>query len=297
LDFAFARVSSVYSLFFDQYGQAIQPIDSQVHGFAGDFSGGVLALDCTGPGRTNIEQAPVVHFTSEGGIDVLGESADDFLALIASRDQEVLKIHYGEANAEMVNWIKETGIEPHASSGQRLAELGPATRSFRQQFWSAMRSANQKLHPDAKCDHTLILGKQLGDVALGMRRAELDKRWGEPKIPRWGRDEGRTTLFYAATPLVIQVEDQSELVAGTTLYAGMHRAIAEDGTDLMFMPEEQVLDWLKAQGVDAEIGDDEIIAPAAKLRFRLKGSPSMRMPAGKYKALKWVESVELTTVF
>jgi hypothetical protein len=141
LDFAFARVGSVYSLLAN-FGQTFEATGWQLQDFAGDFSGGGLALDRTGSGRKNIEQAPVVHFDSEGGIDVLGESADDFLALIASRDQSALALCYGEADAEMVNWIKESGIEPHASSGQRLAELAPFTRKFRQEFWAAIRDAN-----------------------------------------------------------------------------------------------------------------------------------------------------------
>jgi hypothetical protein len=263
---------------------------------AGDGSGGVLVLDRTGPGRGDVERAAVVHFDSEGGIDVLGLSADDFLALVASHDQKALNFHYGEADAELVKWIRETGIKPYASSGDRLADLAPATRHFRKQFWSAMRDENRKLKPDAKTDHTLILGKQLGDVALGMPRADLDKRWGEPKIPSWGRDEGRTILLYTRAPSVVRV-DETNRVTEITMYAGMHRAIAEDGTDLIFMPAEQVLAWLKVKGIDAKIDDDKIVAPAAKLQLRLQSFPSKQMSAGKAKTLKWVESVELKTVF
>jgi hypothetical protein len=53
--------------------------------FAGSFSGGVLCLDVEGP---DIERVPVVEFDSEGGITVLGESCDDFLALLASAEPD-----------------------------------------------------------------------------------------------------------------------------------------------------------------------------------------------------------------
>lgn len=297
LDFEFGRVKALKSLFPDELALSIQTIASRFQVIAGDGSGGLLVLDRTGPGRNDIERAAVIHFTSEGGIDVLGQSADDFLALVGSRDQKALKFHYGEPDAELVNWIRESGIEPHASSGERLVVLAPATRLFRLQFWSAIRKANQKLQPDAKIDHTLILGKQLGEASLGMPRADLDKRWSDPKIPSWGRDEGRITLLYANAPFVIRVDDKSNRVTEITLYAGLHRVIAEDGTDLMFMSEENVLAWLKAKDVDTTIDDRKIVAPDAKLRLGLEGSPSKQMPAGKEKPFRWVESVELTTDF
>jgi hypothetical protein len=297
LDFVFGRVKPLDDLFPEQFRPPLQVIGSRFQVVAGDGSGGVLVLDRSGPGRNDVERAAVIYFDSEGGIDVLGESADDFLALVASRDQKALNFHYGESDAELVKWIRKTGIEPHASSGERLVHLGPATRQFRKQFWSAMRDANRKLQPGAKTDHTLILGKQLGDVSLGTPRADLDKRWGEPKIPSWGRDEGRSTLLYADAPVVICVDDQSNRVAEITMYAGFHRVIADDGTDLMFMPEEQVLAWLKAKGVDATVGDGKIVALAAKLQLRLRGSPSKEMRAGEAKTFQWVESVELKAAF
>jgi hypothetical protein len=127
-----------------------------------------------------------------------------------------------------------------------------------------------------------------------MPRGKIDELWGEPEIPQWARSEGRATLFYPDAPLVIRIDDKTGLVVEIMQYSGMHRAIAEDGTDLMFMPEEDVLSWLKAKNLEVKVGDDEIIVPAAKLRFGLSTSRSIWTPARKEKVMKWVESVKLT---
>ncbi len=287
LDFEFSRAGPLDTLFPEELAPLIHTFDSRFRVFAGDGSGGLLALDVAG--HSDLEDAAVVYFSSEGFIGVLGESADDFLALVASTDQEELSYRFTRAKEELQNWIKETGVDPYASAGKRMIQLAPITRDFREAFWTAMREASQKLRPDVNLDQKLIFGKQFGDVRLGMPQEILDERWGKPEIPDWGRDEGRVTAFYPEAPFVIELNEASRRVESITLYAGIHRAVADDGTDLMFMPQQHVLAWLKAKGVAAELRQDEILAPAAKLRLGLGGS------AGRLKALEWVETVELTT--
>ena len=239
LDFEFGRAGPLDKLFPDEHEPLLQALDARFRVFAGDGAGGLLVLDLAG--CDDLEDARVVHFSSEGGIAVLGESADDFLALVASKDQQWLEFHYGEADEKLKEWIKETGINPHPSAGGRILQLAPITREYRQEFWAAMREASRKLQPELKVEHKLVLGKQLGDVSLGMSRETLDERYGEPRIPSWGRGEQRTTANYPGTPFVIAFDNDTERVVEITMFAGLHRVIDKDGVELMFLQQEKAI--------------------------------------------------------
>jgi hypothetical protein len=64
---------------------------------------------------------------------------------------------------------------------------------------------------------------------------------------------------------------------------------------LTFLPEEQLLAWLKAQGLEAKIDGSKIIVPAANLQLRLESSYANLKPEDEKQALRWVEAVELIT--
>lgn len=287
LDFEFGRAGSLESLFGDEHLQPIRDIGGRFRVFAGDGTGGLLALD--GANCNSIEEAAIVHFSSEGGICVLGESADDFLALIAATNKDWLDFHYAEADEELRQWIAQSGIKPHRSAGERMAELGDANRDFLVDFWSAMRQAARRRQPKRVLDHTLIFGQQLGEARLGMPREQLDQRWGEPNVPQWGRDTDHYLAIYSGASAAIEFDNQTERVTRITLYPGIHQAVGKDGVSLTFLPQAQALAWLQSHGIAAELLADEIRAPTARLRLFLQNADHHPQTP------KWVTSVELGT--
>jgi hypothetical protein len=100
---------------------------------AGDWGGGVLALDL---GAEDIERAAVVAFDSEGGITVLGNSFDDFLALLVS-DEPVTVDNCWEAEGEVRTWILDSGIRSLPSAEAHLTELAAMTHTT----WRSSRRA------------------------------------------------------------------------------------------------------------------------------------------------------------
>ncbi len=252
--------------------------------FAGDFSGGLLALDVGGAG--DVERSPVIAFDSEGGINLLGETFDDFLALIASERPDPCEDGWTVSD-ELRRWIVSTGVVPHPSAGERLTELAPLTRAFRVRFAAALREASRRVRPAEVLDLALVLGERIGDVSLGMPQAELDARWGPPDIPEWSRRDGRFEAIYRGQPLAIQFEADRLRVSRVRLWAGRHRAVATDGTDPMFLTSEEAAAWLSASGLTVEATAHEIRVPSARLRLALTVS------RGGHDVVPWVEAIEL----
>jgi hypothetical protein len=164
-DWELERAAPLTKLFPDDEADIVEVVAPRFTVFAGDFAGGLLALDHEG--ARDVERAAVVCFDSEGGFDVVGTSFDDFLALIASEEADPREDCWQAAEA-LRRFIVSTGIEPHASAGRRLTELGPATRAFRAGFARALGEASLRVRPDENIVHELVPGERIGEVALGM---------------------------------------------------------------------------------------------------------------------------------
>jgi hypothetical protein len=252
--------------------------------FAGSFSGGVLALDL---GGEDIEHAAIVEFDSEGGITVLGESFDDFLALLASDEPDAVEDAW-VADDALRTWIVDEGIRPHASARARLTELAQKTHATWLQWTAALRDASRRLRPGEVVDHQLVLGESLGGVTLGMPRELLDARWGQPNIPAWARREDRVTALYPRAPFAIDLDRDARRVTGITLFSGRHRAIASDGVDAMFLRATDAARWLTDRGFPSTQTASEIRSTPAKLRL---GLGTCR---GGRDAQPWVVSISLS---
>jgi hypothetical protein len=252
--------------------------------FAGSFSGGVLALDLV---AEDIDHAAIVDFDSEGGITVLGESFDDFLALLASDEPDAVEGPW-IADDALRAWIVDTGIEPHRSARARLTELAEKTHATWVQWTAALRDASRRVRPGEVVDHRLVLGESLGDVALGMPREVLDARWGKADIPAWGRRAEGVTALYPSAPFTVDLDPGERRVTGVTLFAGRHRAVTSDGVDPMLLRAAEAVRWLTERGIASTATASEIRATTAKLRL---GLGTCR---GGRDAEPWVQSISLS---
>ncbi|MCE9578240.1 MAG: SMI1/KNR4 family protein [Deltaproteobacteria bacterium] len=263
-DWQLARKAPLTRLYPDEEADLVAVAAAGFLPFAGSFSGGVLALDLDAP---TIERAAVVEFDSEGGITVLGESFDDFLALLVSDDPD--DAEHQMAEGEVREWILATGVTPHRSADARISELAPATRDTWIRWTTALHDASQRLRPQEIVDHRLVLGEGIGGIALGMPRAELDARWGAPTLPAWGRANSRVVALYPRAPFAIELDRATSTTAQITLFAGKHRARTADGVAPMFMLASEAMAWLDACGVAASRDRAAITAPSAMLRLSL----------------------------
>ncbi len=186
--------------------------------FAGSSSGGVLALDL---GAEDVERAAVVEFDSEGGITVLGESFDDFLALLASDEPDAVEDAW-VADDELRAWIVSAEVRPHRSTHTRLTELAARTHATWLRWTAALRDASRRVRPSEVVEHRLVLGERLGEVTLGMPRELLDARWGKPNIPGWARRAEGVTARYPLAPFTIDLDRHERRVTGVTLHAGRY---------------------------------------------------------------------------
>ncbi len=283
-DWEFERVKPLAMLFPAGEADIIEAVRHRFMIFAGDFAGGLLALEL---GRTDdVERAPVVAFDSEGGVHVLGTTFDDFLALIAADQPDAYEDSWA-AGEELRRWILDAGVALHSSAGARLGELGPVTREFRSRFSTALREASRRVRPDEPVDHVLIFGERIGEISLGQARAEVDGRWGTPDVPEWGRRDDRVLALYPDQPFAIEFDALRQCVTSVTLYAGRHRAITRDGTDPMFMTTAEAAAWLEAGGFSVEQGARELRAPEANLRL------TMAVSRGGRDVQPWVEAIAL----
>jgi hypothetical protein len=283
-DWELERAGPLAELFPPEEADILSVVEPDFLVFAGDFAGGLLALDVGGAG--DVERAPVVAFDSEAGMNLLGETFDDFLALIAGEHPDPLEDAW-TADDELRQWIVSTGVAPHRSAGERLTELAPLTRAFRARFAAALREASRRVRPAEALDLALVVGERIGDVSLGMPQAELDARWGAPETPEWGRHDGRFMAIYGGQPLAIEFDADSRRVSRVTLFAGRHRAVATDGTDPMFLTSEEAIAWLSASGFSVEATAEEILVPSERLRLALAVS------RGGHDVVPWVEAIEL----
>jgi hypothetical protein len=283
-DWQLARRAPITQVYPDDEADIVTAAGQAVVPFAGDFSGGILALVLSGG---EVEQAPVVSFDSEGGITVLGESFDDFLGLLASEEPDAVEDCW-IASPQLQAWIREAGVEPHPSVTSRLNELGEFTRRFWVEWTASLRAATTRLRPHEVLDHALVLGERIGDVVLGMSRDALDERWGTPEIPSWAQSEDGVNAFYPRLPLAVRLDRSQRRVTGVTLYKGRHRALTRDGTDPMFMRATDAMTWLASLGLDASRSRSAIMVAALGLRFSLCRARGAR--AGE----PWVESIELS---
>ncbi len=252
--------------------------------FAGSCSGGLLTLDLD---ADDIEQAAVVDFDCDGGIIVLGESFDDFLALLASDEPDALEGPWF-ADDELRGWIVDTGVRPHRSALARLTELAEKTHAVWLQWTAALHHASRRLRSGEVVEHRLVLGESLGDVALGMPREELDARWGKPNIPGWARREEGVTALYPLAPFIVDLDRDERRVTGVTLYPGRHRAVTGDGLDPMLLRATTAEQWLTGCGFASTRTSTEIRASTAKLRLQLGTC------RGGYDAEPWVQAISLS---
>lgn len=241
--------------------------------FARSSEGDVLALDLR---SGEPERGPVVRFDSEGGFAVLGDCFDDFLAILAS---DVPDAREGwEVDDSLRQWIVASGLVAHPSVTARLAELGAHSVRFWREWADELRSASRLLRPSEELDYELGMGVGLGPVSLGQARVELDSMWGAPSIPAWGRAAGRFVALYRGIPFGVELDATTHRVVAVSLYGGRHRALAEDGFDLMFATRGDVLDWLARRGYSANVGSREICVAEAKLALGIKAPPGDAEP-------------------
>jgi hypothetical protein len=252
--------------------------------FAGSFAGGVLALDLC---AADIEHAPVVDFDSEGGITVLGDSFDDFLALLTSDEPDDREDAW-IADNELRTWTVDSGIRPYRSAHARLTELAERTRVAWVQWTASLREASRRVRPAEVVEHLLVPGERLGDVALGMPREALDARWGKAEIPTWARRDNGVTAFYPGAPFSVDLDCGEERVTGVTLHAGRHHAVTSEGVVPMLMLAVDAMEWLAASGLGPVRGAADIHSAGAKLRL---GIGTCR---GGRDAEPWVQSITLS---
>ena len=283
-DWQLARRDPLTRFYPEEEAEIVAEAAQRFAPFAGSFAGGVLALDL---GAEDIEQAPVVDFDSEGGLTVLGESFDDFLALLASDEPDAVEDGW-VADDELRAWIVDGGIRPHRSAHERLTKLAEKTLAAWVQWTAALRDASRRVRPSEAVEHLLVLGERFGDVALGMPRDSLDARWGKPKIPAWARRADRVTAIYPRAPFTVDLDHDERRVTGVTLYAGRHRAVTSEGKDPVLMRATAAMEWLTACGAAPVRTPSEIRATAAKLRLRLGTC------RGGLDAEPWVQSISLS---
>ncbi len=283
-DWQLARAAPLTRLYPDEEAELVAVAASGYRPFAGSFSGGVLALDLDAP---TIERAAVVEFDSEGGITVLAESFDDFLAFVISDDPEGAEHQMAEGDVRA--WILATGVEPHRSAAARISQLAPATQDTWIRWTAALHAASRQLRPQEAVDHRLVLGQGIGEIALGMTRDDLDARWGPPTLPAWGRTNRRIIAIYPRAPFAIEFDRATGTVAEITLFAGKHRAETAEGVGPMFMLASDAMAWLDACGVAATRSHASIVAPSARLRLSLDRPGSATGPE------PWVSAITIGT--
>jgi hypothetical protein len=282
-DWEFGRAGSLTVLYPDNEKEIVAALEGGLLVFAGDGAGGLLALDLEG---SDVERAPVVHFTSEGEIYLLGESFDDFMALIASNDP-VVEYNGWCVEPDVSEWIQSHGIVPHESVVEPLTVLAEKTRRFCIRWTGLMRDASRRLRPSEAIEHRLVPGESIAGARLGMPRLELDAVWGTPELPEWGRRDDSVTAIYAGAPFVVTLDSSERVIRSVHFYAGRHRLATGEGVEPMFMSADEVMRWLSGRGLDAVSRDGEIVSVAAKLRF------SFARPYGRTGLEAGVDAVEL----
>ena len=283
-DWQLARRAPLTKLFPDGEADLVAVAGAHLVPFAGDFSGGVLALDTL---ATDVENAHVVAFDSEGGITVLGESFDDFLALLASEIPDAREDAW-VAGEDLESWIRSVGIVPHRSASTRLLELGEITRRFWLRWTGSLRESACRLRPGENSDLELVLGERIGDVSLGMRREALDAKFGAPSVPSWGKSEHDAIAIYPGLPTVVRLDAAEETVIGVTLYKGRHRAVTADAFDPMFARLPDAEAWLASLGVAFARERSSLVVPGLRTTFSLESA------RGAGAGDPWIESIALT---
>lgn len=262
-DWQLARAGSITVFYPDDEKEIVAAVEPEFHVFAGSFSGGRLALHLEG---NDVERAPVVDFDSEGGIHVLAESFDDFLALIASDDPQV-EDNGWRVEPDLAEWIASSGVQPHASVEERFAVYAEKTRRFWMRWTRSLGEASRRLRPSETVEHRLVLGESIAGARLGMPRLELDAVWGAPEIPAWGRDDEQVIAIHARAPFSLTLDPSGSIVRAVRFHKGRHRLVSEDGVEPMFMRSDDVIRWLMSRGFDAVRRGRDIVSPAAKLRL------------------------------
>jgi hypothetical protein len=283
-DWQFSRASELTKFYPENERELVGQAAAGLLPFAGSFTGGVLVLDLR---AAEPENAPVVEFDDEGGITVLGESFDDFLALLASDEPDEMEDIW-TATSDLRSWILASGVRPHQSAHTRLTMLAERTREFSSDWAKALRQVSIRERPNEIVDYPLVFGERIGEVILGMERTKLDSRLGLPELPVSGRGEGRITAMYPGVPYVVDLDADARYVVGVTLFAGRHRVVAHDGTDPAFMRATEACDWLSGLGWSPVRLRSEIRVPAAKLRL------SIEHCRGGKDAEPWVSAVTIS---
>ncbi len=282
-DWQLVRKGPITPLFPDEEADLVRMAGRSLVPIAGDWSGGVLVLDMS---AGDVETAPVISFSSEGGIVVLGQTFDDFLALLASDDPAVRGAQW-QAEPPLKAWIRETGTVLHASLTSHLDTLDELTRRFWISWTESLRFASSYLRPNEVVEHTLVLGERMGEVVLGMSADALNAKWGKPRIPAWAHSDDGVRAFYAGKPFAVRLDPAQQRVTGVILYKGLHRATTSDGTAPMFMRASEAMKWLASLGLSVSRRRLEISVPAVGVKLTLT-SPVYRGGGDP-----WVEAVEM----
>jgi hypothetical protein len=257
-------------------------LQSRLPVFAKDGSGGRLMfwMREAEPGRW-----PVIHWSSEGRIEAVGESLDDFLALATGTWTETgdSSLHGDDA---LRAWTAGAGIQPHPDSDRRFEELRALTLEFLRWFGEQYRSGAARLHPERRVMVDVVPGISVGVVRLGATKAEVDAALGTPELASWeSADEPTFTAFYQQSPYTVVYARPAQTVAEVTVYTEWIRVRFPDGFEPMLARREDVEGWLRGQGQAYEIEWAELTCARLGLKLNLD-----RSSIGE---IAWVEHLAL----
>ena len=250
--------------------------------FAKDGSGGRLMfwMREAEPGRW-----PVIWWGSEGRIEAVGESLDDFLALVAGSWTETgdSTLHGDDA---LKAWAAGAGIQPHPDSDRRFEDLRALTLEFLRWFGEQYRSGTTRLHPERALLVEVVPGISVGAVRLGAPKAEVDATLGTPELASWQEPDAPTfTAFYGQGLYTVDYVRPAETVAEVTIYTEWIRVRFPDGFEPMLARREEVEAWLRGQNQAYEIDWAELTCPGLGLKLNLDRS--------RVGEIAWVEQLAL----
>lgn len=223
--------------------------------FGRDGSGGHLAI--ARPHGEPIDEAPVVLFGSEGGLEILGASFDDFLRLVASRFEDQFLEHLG-GDKDYRRWLKEElGLSPYERPEAHLAELATQVPAIAKWFWSIVR----EIERDTSVVE-VVPGVSVGPIALGCELETLVPVLGEPLKPRFHA----TAALFPGTPYFVELSGST--VEKVTLFSGP-TVLRIEGFEALWATEAELTAFLAKHAPSARATRTEIVAPELWATFTI----------------------------
>ncbi len=266
-----------------------QSTPAQVGFFAKGGDGGQVGLWMRGAP----DDWPVVHIDSEGSTEILGESLEEFLRIVAAETagDDPVEMPW---SAEMSAWILAQGLTPHERPQERRKELKPLTLAFLR--WSAeqQRIIRAAVLPDWRLQYDVQPGGAIGPLRVGAAQAAVDAVLGAPGFARWEKPtDPEMTAFYERSPFTVEYDRATQVVREITVYAQWALLRFPDGFEPLLATEEEVAAWLRAHHPEQTVVRQwrDIAVPALGLKLVLDGGHD---PAAAPPPIRWVERVEFT---